>query len=111
MDRWKQDRTETGPSWNDVQDYLRELHKTCGRVMCVETSLLPDTRGSTTYGLWVRVVAYDRGEVGKRGERAKGAKWPSIDHKTMPSLIIRLCHELDRELHDLADAAERQAAF
>lgn len=111
MDRWKADRSDTGPSWNDVQDHLRELAKSHHRACRVEIGLLPDTAGRTTFGLWVRVVAWDRAEGRMTGERAKGRKWPTSDHKTMPGMLLRLIHELDHELTELRRQAESQAAF
>jgi hypothetical protein len=111
VDRWKQNRTETGPSWNDVQEWLRDLEQTWHRAAMVEYSLLPDVRGRTNYGLWVRVVLKDRGEPGHRGERAKGAKWPTSEHKTMPGLLLRLCVDLDVAMTEEMSKAERQSAF
>lgn len=111
MDRWKQDRTETGPSWNDVQEYLRDLSRTHVRACRVEIGLLPDSAGRPTFGLWVRVVAWERSEGRTTGERAKGHRWPTNDHRTMPALLLRLAHELDHELTTLREQAERQAAF
>jgi len=111
MDKWKQDRTETGPSWNDVQEYLRDLAKTHNRAVLVEIGLLPDNHGRTTFGLWVRVVAYSIGKAGARVERAKGCKWPHTDHRTMPALLLKLAHDLEWELSMVQLEAEGQAAF
>lgn len=111
MDKWKQDRTETGPSWNDVQEYLRELHRTHSKPVLVEACLLPNQHGGPTYGLWWRVVVYATNEKGQRIERAKGAKWPHTDHRTVPSLLLKLAHELDWELEMLGLEALAQATF
>lgn len=111
MSQWKADRTETGPSWNDVQDSLRELSRDHHRACRLELSLLPDIAGRPQYGLWVRVVAWERSEGRSTGERAKGGKWPTSYHKTMPGMLLRLIHELDHELTELREQAERQAAF
>lgn len=111
MDRWKSDRSDTGPSWNDVQDHLRELGKTHHRACRIELALCPDRAGQTTYGLWVRVVAWERSEGRLTGEIATGRKWPTSDHKTMPGMMLRLIHELDHRLTEMREQAERQAAF
>jgi hypothetical protein len=111
MDKWKQDRSETGPSWNDVQEYLRDLSKTHSKPVLVEICLLPDNHGRTTYGLWVRVVVYATAPGGQRVERAKGSKWPHVDHRTMPALLLKLAHDLDWELEMLGLEALAQATF
>lgn len=111
MDKHDADRKETGPSWNDVQTYLRELHKAHSKAVVVECTLLPDRRGTTTYGLWWRVVVYSTNEKGFRVERAKGAKWPNSDHRTVPGMLLKLAHDLDWELEMLGLEALAQAAF
>lgn len=111
VDKHQEDRTQTGPSWNDVQEHLRELGKTHHRACRVELNLLPDTAGRTTFGLWVRVVAWERSEGRLLGERAKGGRWPTSEHKTMPGMLLKLIHQLDFELTERKEKAERQAAF
>lgn len=111
MERHQEDRTQTGPSWNDVQTWIREMSKTHSKAVVVECTLLPDNRGAPTYGLWWRVVAYGRGPVGLRSEVAKGARWPHTDHRTVPAMLLKLAHDLDWELTMAVKEAESQAAF
>lgn len=105
------DRKETGPSWGDVQTYLRDLHKAHSKTFLVECCLLPDKGGKPTYGLWWRVVAYATNERGQRVERACGSRWPHTDHRTVPALLLKLAHDLDWELEMLGLEALAQATF
>lgn len=93
---------DTGPTWNDVRAFMDTLMGTWGGCVLVQITLAPRNPQKTSYGLWVRVVWMEHGEPRAAPERAAGRAWPTSEHRTMPGLLFRLCHELERKLEDLA---------
>lgn len=95
-------RAEHGPSWGDVLAFLDDLRETYGGHTKVEITPIPLTRWGDRRGLWVRVVWLEKPNELHTGERAAGEGWPSSEHRTMPALLYKLCHRLERLMEDLA---------
>lgn len=95
-------RSEYGPSWGDVQTFLEALAETYGGRAYVETTIYKLTKWGDRQGLWVRVVWQEKPNGSPGAERAAAGGWPNTGHRTMPALIYKLCHLLERALEDLA---------
>jgi hypothetical protein len=95
-------RSEHGPSWGDVLTFLDDLRETYGGHTRVEITPQALTRWGDRRGLWCRVVWKEDPNKPHSGERAGGGGWPTPEHRTMPGLLYKLCHELERKMEGLA---------
>lgn len=104
------DEREYGPSWADVLVAMEELQSATGRGILIEIGRTPSTTRPSR--LYFRLVARERRADGLRpGELAQGAPWPHVDFKTVPALLLHLCHLLDRCFAAQQEEAEGQARF
>lgn len=93
---------EHGPSWGDLLAMLDDLRETYSGHVRVEITPQPLSKWGDRRGLYARVVWYEKPGALHTGERAAGGAWPSGEHRTMPGMLFRLAHDLERLLEDLA---------
>lgn len=104
-------RSEHGPSWGDVLTFLDDLRETYGGHTRVDITPQPLAKWGDRRGLWARVIWLEDPNKLHTGERAAGAMWPNSEHRTMPAMLYRLCHELERKMEDLAHDNAMQAGW
>lgn len=88
-----------GPSWWDVEEALKALEKRWGSVWLVEMVRNPG-RGAQKGTILVQLCQREYRQQHKPGHdrRFKSESWPHRDHRTMPGLLLRMCHEAEEGL-------------